>query len=542
MSLWVGTAVATLVAVVALAVLRSHRELGRWLGRDPHARRRAVRGLSYAVAAILVGIGLVLAAETPPRLSGAGADVVLAIDVSRSMDATDVGPSRLRRALYLGERLAAEASGIRIALVVFAGNAYVALPLTQDWDALLTYLGALDTAVMTDLGTDLARALDVAGGVFDPRSSRPRRILLFSDGEHGRGDIEGALGRLRSMSVEVVPVGFGTLEGSRLPGRGSGPLRAEDGTPVVSRRVDSMLRRVATATGGVYFRELEERPTAARLLPEPDAGEARSEESEPTPVSGWIELVVLLAGALVAADLVLSVGRVSLPGLVSRRVAPTAVAVAALTLVAPGGWSYQREGDAALAGGEPRKALSLYRKSERHYGSSPSVKIRIGNAYYRLDQTDKAASAFLAALREVGAPDSDARFVAAFNLGTALLASARFEEARDVLWGAMAERPGSLETKFNYEWALEHAEPEKDVPVPPVPQQSERESEQESGGAPQVRGQEQEPDRRHTQDLSESEAERWLRSIEEPLDRPLRQQIADAEQRTGARSRRGQTW
>lgn len=532
-----GLALLAAALLVGQALWRSQRELARWLGEDPFARRRVARAALLVGAAGLVAWAALQAVAIPPRLHAAGTDVVLAVDVSRSMNVRDVRPSRLRRALRLAETVSWEAEGVRLALVVFAGDAYVALPLTQDRDALVTYLRALDSEVISRPGTDLARALDAAARVFDPRSSRPRRVLLLSDGEHAGGDLESALARLRTLGVRVLPVGFGTPEGGPVPAPG-GTLRDPSGRSVHSRRADAVLRRVADATDGAYLREREDNPTASRLLPEQALlGERRAEETPP-PALRRIEGAVALAVVLLALELALSSGRLRGPR--PRRGLAGATAGIALSLVAVGPSSWQREGDALLERGSAREALSLYRRVERHAGHTPRTRIRIGNAQFRLGQNDQAASAYLSALR-LAARDAEARFVAAFNLGSVLLEQERFREARDALWSALLEDPESLEAQFNYEWALARLPPEPDVPVPPTPSAPEEEEEPTTTEPQPAPGPEQRE--RASAELSEAEAERWLQSIVESPDEPLRRQVAEALEQGRERSAPGgQTW
>jgi Ca-activated chloride channel family protein len=536
-------ATAALVASLALvAALRGRRELARWLGADPWPELRFARAALLAACAGAAAWAFALAWSTPPRLSGAGADVVLALDVSRSMDARDAAPSRLRRALRLSRRVVEASDGVRLALVLFAGEAYAALPLTQDQDALLTYLNAIDSDLVSRPGTDLAAALDVAGAAFDPRSGRKRQVLLFSDGEHGGGDLDAALGRLASLGARVVAVGLGGSEPAPVPGPGGDPLLDDAGRPVGSSRADGVLRRVAQATDGSYFRELEDDPAAGRLLPEATALDAESAPEPEPPEARAVDALALAAALCLALELALSFGRrrARAPGRAPRALF---AGLAGLTLLGVGPLSWLAEGDALLAQGQPREALSLYRRAERHLGETPQTQIRVGNALYRLGELDDAAAAWLASLRRLEPSDRALRFTAAFNLGTVLLAREQWGEARDAFWSAMLEDPDDLEAKFNYEWALERLEPEPDVPVPPSPDPSDAEEARDASSGEQRM---QEPERserreRNAEPISREEAERWLRGLEERVDQPLRKQMA-ADAQPGERARGGQSW
>jgi Ca-activated chloride channel family protein len=538
-----GDVIASLAAAAALGVAlsawRSGRELRRWLGRDPFGGRRPVRAALAIGAILLVAWALWRAAQTPPRLTAAGADMVLALDVSRSMNARDVAPSRLRRALQLAGDTVRAAEGVRIALVVFAGDAYVALPLTQDADALLTYLNALDSEVISRAGSDLARALDVSAGVFDPRSSRARQILLLTDGEHAEGDLETSLAALRSQGVRVLPVGFGTPDGSEVPGQGAAPLRDHRGNDVWSRRADGVLRRIAAATDGAYLRELEDRPSPGRLLPAPEPDASPQAEPAPDGTAG-IEAALATAVALLGLELLLSFGGLRLPRLAffGTRARAALVVLAALSIAA-GPASWLEEGDAHLARGEARIALSLYNKAERHTGETPDTRIRIGNAEFRLGQLERAAGAYLAALRRLDSSRGEARFVASFNLGTVLLEQERFREARDAFWSALLDRPESVEARFNYEWALVRMEPEPDVPLPPPPDATSSDTSADGAQAPQAAQTDDSEER--VEQLTEAEAERWLQSIQESLAEPLHRQARKSLEEAGEPPQ-GQTW
>lgn len=534
-AIWLGAAIA--LTLVALAALRSHREIRRWLGKDPFGRLRTARALLLTVAVVAAAFALLNASSEPPRLGGASADVVLVLDTSRSMDASDTPPTRLRRAVRFAERFVEEAAGVRLGLVVSAGVAFPVVPLTQDRDALLTYLLGVDTELVSKPGTDLGRALRTAADVFDPTSSRPRALLLLSDGEHAGSDLGAALADLRTLGVRVTAVGFGTPAGGIVPGPGMDPLRDRHGRAVRSRRTDAVLERIARETGGVFRPETEAPPDLRSLVSEPKTRAAREEEQPAEPLRPWL---VLAALALAIEIFLSSPLRARRRG---RAGAALSTAAVAGMLIAPGSGSWLRAGDAHLERGETRAALSLYRRVERTLGPSAPTRIRVGNALYRLGQFGPASAAFLDALRELGPPDRDARFVAAFNLGTTLLAQERYREARDALWTALLAQPGRMEAKFNYEWAVAQIPPEKDHPAMASPRDEQGETDEPDSGAtpptpsdPTGRGE------RRPLSLTEEEAERWLRAINEDPIEPLRQQIAERFQPSGGRGPGGQTW
>jgi len=546
---WPWLVALAVAALAAQAAWRGHRELATWLGRDPAAGARFGRAAALALAAALVAAALGAALSTPERLSGEGADVVIAIDVSTSMDVPDVAPTRLRRALRTAERVVQAAKGERLALVAFAGDAFIALPLTQDRDALLTYLRALDSETISVKGSELGRALAAAGRAFDPRSSRPRTVLLLSDGEDFGPAPDAEIAELHALGVRVVAVGYGTAEGGRVPGHATVVEAFEQGESTLSQRNDALLQHVADETEGEYFAEIDTRPAPAALLANPALEAAPPGERGPDPLAP-----LLLAAALaLVAELWLSGGAFALrarlrgsatpaaPAWRRRRVQAAVALLAGLGLGAFGASGMIAEGDADLADGRADQALVLYRQAEWLRPGDARLKIRIGNALFDLGQVDQASSAYLDALRRVEPDDAEARFAASFNLGNALVAKKHFEEARDAYWTALLANPGSVEAKWNYEFAAKQVQELPPVPQPDPDAEPSKENDASGQGSPSKNAQRTEP-KPQKGSLDEREAQRWLDTLEEPVADALRQQVTNA---SGGKTRArpgGPTW
>lgn len=190
-------------------------------------------------------------------------NVVLALDVSRSMLARDVEPSRLERERILTRRILREMPGDRVGLVAFAGRAYILSPLTVDHGALQLFVDALDPDIVSYGGSALSAAVRQATDLV--RGERPnsgdRAVVLVSDGEalEQSEAVQQAAERARDMGVTVFTVGVGTTGGSLIPrtderGRETGFVVDPSGNRVVSRLDESMLRQIADVTGGEYVR------------------------------------------------------------------------------------------------------------------------------------------------------------------------------------------------------------------------------------------------------------------------------------------------
>jgi Ca-activated chloride channel family protein len=181
-----------------------------------------------------------------------GVDLVLALDVSRSMNARDTGPSRLLRGARIARELVEASGGLRFGLALGRGRGVLALPLSGDTEAVLNYLAVISSASATGAGTNLEELLAVSAGAFQDSLPSKRRVVLFSDGESHSGAFERALEKLRERDIAVIAVGLGSEEGAFVPD-GQGVLPDEDGNPVVSTLHAAALRRGAEQSGGIYI-------------------------------------------------------------------------------------------------------------------------------------------------------------------------------------------------------------------------------------------------------------------------------------------------
>lgn len=213
---------------------------------DGLARRRTLRA---ALVAGALGLGLVaLAGPTfgtvTRETTRESLDLVIALDVSRSMLTADTPPSRLARARLDVQRLLEARASDRVALVFFAGEAFVQCPLTSDHAAVRLFLDAASPDAIAVQGTRFAAAIDAAEAAFGTDDARPRALVVVSDGEDHEGGLDEAAARLRARGVATFALGVGTDDGGPVPGDG-GVRRGPDGEPVVSRYTPAALRQIA---------------------------------------------------------------------------------------------------------------------------------------------------------------------------------------------------------------------------------------------------------------------------------------------------------
>ncbi len=179
-------------------------------------------------------------------------EIVIALDLSRSMRATDVRPSRLERARLLIQGLLDELRGERVGLVVFAGTAFLQVPLSADYEVLNEFLPSLNPAFMPVGGTNYSAMLGAALDAFSGGSAADRYLIVLSDGESLEDGWKDMSGELRRKNIRVIGLGVGTPEGAFIPDGAGAYVKDERGAVVLSKLNSSTLQELARATNGVY--------------------------------------------------------------------------------------------------------------------------------------------------------------------------------------------------------------------------------------------------------------------------------------------------
>ena len=188
-----------------------------------------------------------------------GVDLMIAIDLSNSMMAEDIKPNRLERAKQAISRLIDKLEGDRIGLIVFAGEAYVQLPITTDYSAAKLFLSTVSTNIVPTQGTEIAKAVDLSIQSFDMENAQNKAIIIITDGEnHDEKAIESAE-KANELGVFVHTLGMGLNKGGPIPiynkyGNSTGYRKDRDGNTIVSKLNEDLLQQIASAGKGTYVR------------------------------------------------------------------------------------------------------------------------------------------------------------------------------------------------------------------------------------------------------------------------------------------------
>jgi len=268
--LWALLGIPLLVGFLVIAERRRRRDLARllapamWdrLAGDVSAglRRASAILVVTALAVVLIGAARPQYGSRILETRQRGIDVVLAIDNSLSMEARDVGTSRRERARQETLGLLDRLHGDRIALVSFAGAAFLQCPLTLDRGAVQMLLPLLDPSSAPEPGTNIADAIHCAIGAFQEDPRRGRAIIILSDGEAHDGDLDKVIEEAKAARVRICAVGIGSTRGEPIPVASERPgapteyKKDRQGEIVMTRLDETTLRKACDATGGRYVR------------------------------------------------------------------------------------------------------------------------------------------------------------------------------------------------------------------------------------------------------------------------------------------------
>ncbi|MCI0435545.1 MAG: VWA domain-containing protein [Gemmatimonadetes bacterium] len=485
--------------------------------------------------------------------------IMLALDASRSMLATDVEPDRMERQRLFVRRLLRELAGDRVGMIVFAGRAYVLSPLTVDHSALHLYLDALDPDVVSQGGSSLAAAIDhaVSLAVAENEIGGEPVILLVTDGEALEDEtlVVDAADRAAQESIIVHAVGVGTEAGATIPERDPqtgailGYKRDENGETVVSRMRPALLEQITRRTGGSLFLmgqgDVTDQVVGALGAVRRTASAAPGHIIEARERSGVFVLIALLCLALDAF-------------LASRRARPRArvpaqaVALGLLVLLtSAAGIGDVERGNRLYRAGRYAEAAAAYEAAVRDGNDSPELRYNLGTALLRLGRYDDAETQFRAALDAV---DPTLRERTLYNLGNRFLEAARasadaggqgplLRTAMEAYQRALRIDPTDQDAKWNLELSLREAERQASMPGASG---NEGESEQDrqpdggasGGGAGELQEGDEEQERAGPADrspLSRDQAERILSAVEQDERELTRRTLRKGQRRTAVR-------
>lgn len=482
--------------LLLLAVPLALALIAWWLAWRSAARRRfAVSAADslrpvIAPALLIVAVALAAVAAAHPQFGSRdrqveqrGIDLVIVLDISNSMLAGDVQPSRLARSQAEIDALIDRLTGDRVGLVVFARKPFVRAPLTSDLSALRTIVDGVDRErALVEPGSDLGAAIRAGQTVLARGTADTEAMLIVSDGEDHGAAIAPAIDDLRAAHIRVYTAGAGTAAGApvRDVDRSTGASRIRldaSGAPVVTHLDAAALQRIAAAAAGRYIALDGSGPSLTSIVPELQSFTRTTfgSKSSSQPIDRF-QIFATLALLLVAAEIVAPIlRRPTYAWRAATRLWPLGAAgllVGAIcsTTVA----DINRRGNGEYARNQYDAALGDYRTAEALSPSLAELNYNVGNAFDR--QGD-----FARAIDETRRGQSDRAGITAklaYALGNHYIGAGRVPDAIEAYKRALLADPSDVDAKRNLELASARlaptAMPTSAPPERPTPQAGDR--------------------------------------------------------------------
>ncbi len=212
----------------------------------------------------MMALGMIISALAQPQFGSKlvtskrkGVELIIALDVSNSMMAEDIKPNRLERAKRAIAKLTERLRNDKIGLIVFAGQAYVQLPITTDYVSAKLFLDAINTSIVPVQGTAIGAAIQMAVKSFTPDFAGSKAVIVITDGENHEDDAIGAAKEALEKKIIVHTIGMGLPQGAPIPVGGTGSrdfMKDKQNNIVVTKLDENMLTQIAAAGGGTYIR------------------------------------------------------------------------------------------------------------------------------------------------------------------------------------------------------------------------------------------------------------------------------------------------
>ena len=382
-----------------------------------------------------------------------GIETIIAMDISNSMLAEDIIPSRLDRSKMMVENLVDHFTNDKIGLIVFAGDAFVQLPITSDYVSAKMFLSSIDPSMMATQGTDIARAIEMATHSFTQEEGIGKAIIVITDGEDHEGGALEAAEAAKDEGMRVYVLGVGSTNGAPIPISGTGNYMTDrSGNTVMSALNEEMCKQVAQAGGGAYIHV--ENNSAAQQQLDRELDKLAKKETSMTVYSEFDEQFQAV-GILVLLLLIIEIcildrrnpllKRVSLFG--KRKAVTVMLVMLAMSATAQTDRQYIRLGNKLFRSGDYPNAEVSYRKAIEKNPKNPQAVFNLGNALMAQKKDSAAVVQFENASKLETNPLRKAK--AFHNMGVVCQSHKMYGEAIEAYKNALRLNPADNETRYN---------------------------------------------------------------------------------------------
>ncbi len=461
-----------LAVIPVLALVRwlleskQHKRLKRF--GDPELLRQLMPDVSrwrpatkfwILEAALALVIVMIARPQMGTRISHdkrTGIETIIAMDISNSMLAEDVAPSRLDRTKMMVENLVDNFTDDKIGLIVFAGDAFVQLPITSDYVSAKMFLSDIYPSLMATQGTDIATAINMATNSFTQQQGVGKAIIVVTDGEDHEGGAIEAAQDAKKKGMRVYVLGVGSPNGAPIPLGNGNYMKDKTGNTVMTKLNEEMCRQIAEAGGGAYI-HVDNNSNAQqqldnellKLTKKEMQSTIYSEYDEQFQAFGIIAIILLIIEICIFDRKNPLAKRINIFGRRQRAATMLLLLLTATAAVAQTDRQYIRNGNKLFRGGQFDQAEVAYRKAIEKNPRNPQAHYNLGNS---LMAQKKDSAAIQSLQKSTELETSKIRKAMAFhNMGVVCQQHKMYGEAIEAYKSALRLNPKDDATRYNLE-------------------------------------------------------------------------------------------
>ena len=473
---------------------------------EPKAFLQKFLLLCTAMALLVLAIANLRLATGSEKVSRNGIDVMIAIDVSKSMLAQDVQPTRLDRAKQVLGRLIDKLNNDRVGIVIFAGKSYLQMPLTADHSAAKMYLSAASTEAVPTQGTVIGDALKMCYASFNNKEKKYKAVVLISDGEdHDENAVETAE-QMASDGVVINTIGIGSPGGAPIPDQATGQMKTDaEGNTIVSRLNEAALSEIARKGNGTYQLYTNTESVVAKISEELATMDQRNVTDD-----SLVNYKSFFQWFLLATLIVLLLEQF----ISEMKKAPRKIKIAlATTLLMVSFSTYAQTEKTEIKAGNDAYKKSNFPVAEQSYNNAlkknpanATAQFNLGNALYKADKKEAAIAAYEKSITQLKKPIEKSN--AWYNKGVVEQNDQKLPECIASYKEALKLDPANEDARQNLQKALQQQKKEEEKKK----EEKKKENEKDNDNQNKQNQQQQEPKPQQSK-LTKKEAEEKLKAL-----------------------------
>jgi len=542
-------AVIPVLAMIRWLMIRQQKKRLRRFG-DPELVRELMPDVSrfrplVKFCLLLAALSLLIVMLARPQFGTkishekrTGIETIIAMDISNSMLAEDVTPSRLDRAKMMVENLVDNFTNDKIGLIVFAGDAFIQLPITSDYVSAKMFLSSIDPSMIAVQGTDIAKAVSMASHSFTQEEGIGKAIIVITDGEDHEGGALEAAKEAKDRGHRVYVLGVGSTKGAPIPTGDGDFMKDNTGQTVMTGLNEEMCRQIAQAGGGAYI-HVENNSSAQEKL-DAELDKLAKKETETTIYSEYDEqfqavgIIALLL--LMLEAFILEIKNPLLKNVSLFRRKKVAMVIALLlvagTAVAQSDRQLVRQGNKQFKAGNFADAEVAYRKAVEKNPRNPQAVYNLGLSLMRQQKDSAAIQQFMDAGKMETNPIRRAQSY--HNAGVICQGKRMYGEAIEVYKEALRNNPADDQTRYNLAVCKRQQQQQQQQQKQQKQDQKQDQKKEEQKQEQQQQQQKQEQQKQQDQQMSRENAEQMLNAAMQE-EKQTQQRMKKAQQQPNRR-------